>query len=252
VYAYDLERQSLAWEFNAARVMPDLPENAYTAVAVDGQRVLVSVDQTIMGLDAASGRLLWTTALPRQSIPTFSNPWTTFGRVGHHLLVACYEMLFMLDPGRLLWSFSVGLFDEPWPTIDRERLYVATRQGPVEIGSTTFVGEPPPRMLSALRVRRDREAPAGYLMEYLSRHDIPAAAPVWWSLAPPPATGSSERLTLELIDDPDDARKTTIDTTVPLHETGVAYVKFGNHPDRVRLLRNGQEILSQKGPAFHY
>jgi len=47
VYAYDLKQQRMAWRFQASSIQRNLPPASYTGLAVDGDRVLVSVDQSI-------------------------------------------------------------------------------------------------------------------------------------------------------------------------------------------------------------
>ena len=122
-------QQRIAWTFRASSIQRDLPPASYTGVAVDGNQVLVSVDQSIYALALASGKLRWRSVLPRQTLLRYDHPWTKIGRHGDTLIVACYEDLFVLqrDDGKLIWSFDCGQFGSPWPTVEGDRVYVGTR-----------------------------------------------------------------------------------------------------------------------------
>ncbi len=128
VYAWDHRAGALRWTFRADAHI-DLDPADYTTIAVDGERALVSVRQSIFALRLADGALLWHTALPAQEIRRYDSPWTTFGSVDGKLLVACYEDLFALDPerGTLLWQHDCGAFGQARPTVKDGRVYVAVR-----------------------------------------------------------------------------------------------------------------------------
>ncbi len=129
VYAYDLKKRKMAWKFQASSKLPKLSPASYTGIAIDGDRALVSVDQSIFALNVDTGKLLWTTRLPRQSIRRYDHPWTRIGRINDRLIVKCYDDLFVLrqSDGKLIWSFDCGAFGSPWPTINDDRVYVGTR-----------------------------------------------------------------------------------------------------------------------------
>ena len=259
VYAYSIQEDRLAWEFDASNELPDVSEYEHTEVEVDGQRILVSVDQVLFALSIDSGNILWMTKLPRQVIRRYDLPWTKIGRRGDMLFVACYEDLFAVraDDGQLLWSFDPGPFGRPWPTIKDEKVYLATREGPVDMTSTTVGGGGvPKKAISAVKVVRDETSPVGYSIEFISRRDVPPEEEVWWSLKPPPLPGHHvkfDRVILKLIDTHIDHRAwepiTKLDISLPLHTSGRAYIKFtGSFGRKAVLLKDGVKILEDETP----
>lgn len=129
-YAFNLKTQKVEWEFDASSWIPNLHKKAYVGIEVDGDRVLVSMDQTIFCLSAKNGQLEWMIKLPRQTIRILDAPITKIGRSGDVLFVQCYEDLFALraDDGKLLWSFDCGPFGAAWPTIVGNRIFVGVRE----------------------------------------------------------------------------------------------------------------------------
>ena len=263
VYAYDLEADALRWEFDGSKGVQDLPEDAATGLAVDGERILVHTDQTIFALRLEDGRREWMARLPRQAIRPFDGgPRVRIGRVGDLLLVDCYERLFALgaEDGKLVWSFDCGAFGEPWPTVAGNRLFVGTRGTEEPADWSLLRGEPERPENSALVVSRAPENGAGYEIRFLSRRDIPRDAEMWWSLRPPPApTPDAQRVVIRLIQDPDlppwEAEgypfETTIDLSEPLRTQGKAYVKFGAWTDKAVLVVGGEEVHSKIKPGSH-
>lgn len=282
VYAYDLQERRLAWEFDASRALPNLSDRVYTGAAADAQGVYVSVDQTLFALAPDSGRLLWTTALPRQALRRFDSAFTKMARVGDRLMVLVYETLFQIDPasGRIVWSFSAGEFAEPWPILYRDRLYVASREEPPE--PTPPAQEAPipankeredrrnenpelaqlrqqyrasfdvshgARKRSALRIKHGG---AALTLELLSRREIPPDEPVFWSLRPPPPPASqpAHRTLLKLWDgrapSPDGLPPVTLDLTGPLAQRPAAYVKFIGSYDSAELSVDGKTVATQR------
>jgi outer membrane protein assembly factor BamB len=242
-YAYDLQRRALAWEFDASRVLPGLPDRTYTAIAADDTQVFVSVDQTLFALDIATGEQSWMTSLPRQTIRRYDSAWTTVGRHQDKIFVQVYEDLFLLDArsGRLLWSFDAGPFAQPWPLVHDGKVYVGTRKGPVQQMSASYVSRGEDKTVSALKITRDGNR---YQITPMSRRDIPAGETVWWSLKPPPAPGKrATRIVLRLADDdPEDRR--TLDLTVPLTRAPVTYVKFHGWASTATLTRGGRTVAT--------
>jgi hypothetical protein len=243
VYAYDLRRRALAWEFDASRALPDLPDRSYTAIAADDTQVYVAVDQILFALDIATGKQSWMTRLPRQRIRRYDSAWTKVGRHQDKLFVQVYEDLFLLDArsGRLQWSFDAGPFAQPWPLVHDGKAYVGTRKGPVQQTSASFVSRGDDKPVSALKITRTGD---GYQITPMSRRDIPAGEAVWWSLKPPPAPGKrATRVVLRLAeDDADDRRE--LDLTVPLARAPVTYVKFHGWLDQATLKRGGRTVAT--------
>jgi outer membrane protein assembly factor BamB len=224
-YAYDLERRALAWEFDASRALPGLPDRIYTAIAADDKQVYISVDQTILALDIATGKQLWMTKLPRQTIRRYDSAWTTVGRHEDKISVVVYEDLFLLDArsGRLIWSFDAGPFAKPWPLVHDGKVYVGTRKGAVQQMSASFGFSGEDKIVSALKITRTGNR---YQITPISRREIPPGEAVWWSLRPPPASGKrAPRIVLRLAEEDGDDQR-TIDLTVPLARAPVTYVKF--------------------------
>lgn len=137
VHAYNLKTKKWEWEFAASTKIPDLDEAAYTSINIDGDRVLVSTDQTLFSLTLDGGKIKWMTKLPRQAIRQYDAPSTAIGRFGDVLFVQCYEDVFAVraKDGKLLWSFDCGPFggswtplDDSWPLIVGNRVFVGTRK----------------------------------------------------------------------------------------------------------------------------
>ncbi len=256
VYAFDLKRNTLVWEFGASKLLEGLAESETTNITVDGEKVLVSVDQVIFALSVDSGEVLWMARLPRQSIRQHDSAWTQIGRVGKTLFVQCYEDLFALraEDGKLLWSFDAGPFGESWPTIKDGRIYLATRSGPVEMSSFSFVGGFREKLISAVKVTKDGKSPAGYSLEFISRRDIPKGEDVWWTLKPPPKVNTdvaTSRLVLRLVAEYKWSAADvdlTVDLTQPLSASGKAYVKFHGFFEKALLLKDNVEILEVDKP----
>jgi hypothetical protein len=243
VYAYDLQRRALAWEFDASRALPGLPDRIYTAIAADATQVYVSVDQTLFALDIATGKQSWMTALPRQTIRRYDSAWTTVGRYQDKLFVQVYEDLFLLDArsGRLIWSLDAGPFAKPWPLVHDGKVYVGTRKGPVQQASASFFAGDEGKLVSALKITRTGN---GYQITPISRRDIPAGETVWWSLKPPPAPGKrGVRVVLRLAEEHGDDRR-ELDLTVPLARAPVTYVKFHGWLRTATLTRGGRTVAT--------
>lgn len=128
VHAYDVTAGRVAWTFRAAEHLGELSPHTWTGIDLDGQRLLVSVDQSIFALDLA-GKVLWHTRLPRQALRRYDAAWTTIGRWQDRLVVRCYEDLFVLDgsSGELVWRYDAGPFGHPWPVVAGDAFFVATR-----------------------------------------------------------------------------------------------------------------------------
>jgi len=263
VYAYDFTRDALVWEFDPSRTLSTLHDYVYTDIAIDENHVLVSVDQTIFALSIDSGSIAWMTKLPRQEILRYDSAWTTVGRVGDMLLVQCYGDLFALraKDGKLLWSFDPGPFGRPWPTLKNGRLYLATREGPVQMLSYSFGGRGTKKPLSIVKVMRDETAENGYSITFMSRDDVPPDAQIWWSLKPPPQPNIWHRLQrkwlksqptmLRLVPNPFNELHpfyVELDVTQPLSSSGVVYIKFLQPMDHVVLLYGYLPLVQQKVP----
>lgn len=241
VYAYDLQRRALAWEFDASRALPGLPDRIYTAIAADDTQVYVSVDQTLFALDIATGKQSWMTKLPRQAIRRYDSAWTTIGRDQDKLFVLVYEDLFVLDArsGRLIWSFDAGPFAKPWPLVHEGKVYVGTRKGAAQQMSASFGFSGEDEIVSALKITKTGNR---YQIIPISRREIPPGAAVWWSLKPPPAPGKrGKRVVLRLAEE-DDRRD--LDLTVPLARESVTYVKFHGWLGKAKLTRGGRTVAT--------
>ncbi len=247
VFAYDLEQGALRWQFESWR-HAGAPRHRLTDVAVDGDRVLVAVDQVIFSLDLETGALIWSTALPRQQIRDWSNPWTRFGHLGHRLFVACYEDLFVLDrdAGELRWSFDPGPFGEAWPTISGGRVYVATRQTAAELASTSIGGEPgiePPPSL--VRISSDRSGDERFVVDLVTTDALPADTVAWSPLSAVPAPRrDSGSIRVELIEGPPAERVSSVEIGGILEQQGVAYVKLFDFIDRISV-RSGKTRVAE-------
>ena len=244
-YAYDLQRRALAWEFDASRSLPGLPDRMFTAIAADDTQVYVSVDQTLIALEIATGKQLWMTRLPRQTIRRYDSAWTTVARHQDKLFVRVYEDLFLLDArsGRLIWAFDAGPFAHPWPLVHEGKVYVGTRKGPVQQASASFGFSGDDKVMSALKITRTDDR---YEITPISRREIPPGADVWWSLKPPPAPKSGKRairVVLRLSKDNGDDRR-DLDLTVPLAQGSVTYVKFHGWIREATLTRGGHTVAT--------
>lgn len=279
VYAYDVAERRLAWEFDVSRKLRNLSDEVYTGTSADAQGVYVSVDQTLFALTPESGKLLWTTALPRQGLRSYDSPWTKVARVGDRLLVLVYEALFQIDPasGRILWSFPAGDFAEPWPLLYGDRLYVATRAAPNRLAPPVEETTVPAKnerekdvrpelaqirqqylalmdpshgrkKSSALRIRKSG---AALTLEVLSRRELPPDEPVFWSLnPPPPAPQPAGRVLLKLWEGraplSDASNPVILDLTGPLMQRSVAHVRFSGPYSSAALVVDGKIAVTQK------
>ncbi|MCA9664118.1 MAG: PQQ-like beta-propeller repeat protein [Myxococcales bacterium] len=222
VYAWDLQKRRLAWELDASRYLPKLPEGTKTEIGVDAaaKTVLVSVDQTIFALALDSGKLRWMRKLPRQAIRRYDSAWSAFARYKDRYIIRCYEDLFVLRArdGKLLWSFDAGRLVTPWPTISGTRAYVAARRGPVRQLSASFVG----RRRAALSALEISVRGSGCVLRVraMSRRDVPRKATLWWSLRPPPISKAAKQRVL--LRGPGGV----IDLSLPLRKRGKVYVKM--------------------------
>lgn len=248
VYGYDAKRGRLRWEFDASERI-ELPETAYTNLAIDGERVLVSAGQTLFALHGTTGKILWQTSLPKQEIFRYDRPWTHVAQVGRRLLVQCYEDLFLLEAGdgQLIWSFDCGGFVKPKPIVSGNRLYVSTRDDSREVRRRRRRSPRLDRRPSAVTVVRDAAAATGYALRIVSRRDLPPGDPVWWAMRPPPLPASGAvPLTLRFQSltnrQKGQTRTTEIDVTAPLEEHGKAHVKFQT-AETVSLHRDGKMLV---------
>lgn len=224
LYAWDLDARKIAWTFHAADSVKDLPATAPTYFAIDGDRVLVSSDEHLFAIDAATGAMVWRADLRRQKIRTYDAPWTTFGRQGSLVIVRVYERLFALHAadGTLAWSFDSGQLSSPWPTIVGDRVYVASRTGGIQMMSTSAaprVKHPP----SALVVTRDQAG--GFTLAARDRRDLPTGSTLWGTMnrpRRPPTRANPIRTVLEI----DGHREIAIDLTGVLSSPGSAWVQF--------------------------
>lgn len=135
-----VDPRRLSAELRALDFVLGLPESVHTDLAVDGGRLVASIDQHIVAIAHDTGAVLWRTELPRQRIRVYDSPWTRFARVGDVLVIQVYERLFALraDDGALLWSFDAGPHSTPWPVVVDDRVYVQWREGAVDVKSSTF------------------------------------------------------------------------------------------------------------------
>jgi outer membrane protein assembly factor BamB len=131
VFAFAVNDKAPRWSFTPYHLFPPngKPRYAWTGIAVDSDRVLVTADQTIFALGVEDGKFLWQLRLPRQEIRRYDSPWTQIGRLDDRLFIRCYEDLFVVrrTDGKLLWSLDCGELADPWPTVRGERVYVGTR-----------------------------------------------------------------------------------------------------------------------------
>jgi hypothetical protein len=114
--------------------------------------------------------------------------------------------------------------------------------------STTLKGQSK-SPASALRIRRDQQAPGGYRIDYLSIRNVPTGATVYWSLLPPPPAKSQKRLIIELAKERFGREVvTTLDVTTPLTKNGEVYLKSHGIYDSARLLVGKRKIISAERP----
>lgn len=245
VFAYDLRRQRLAWEFDAAQHIDAVTDTSATFIAIDGDRVLVSVEQHILALAVRTGELLWATPLPRQRIRYWDRAWTRFARVGDKLFIACYEALFLLDAtsGKLRWGYQAGVHAGLWPvTVSGERVYLGTRKGageafPVEVPTTDRT------RTSVVEVSHSRRGDSGFRVRFLSRSDVPRGAPIWWDMARPERSPAQEPpLALEVLG----AHGAGVQIELgALPAGGRAFVKFHSEWVREAVLRRGDRVVAK-------
>ncbi len=147
VFAYEFGAGQLQWVFRPWTLRPRLSPWATSELALDRGRLLVSVEEVVYALDPATGELIWSTELPRQSIRHYDRAWTTFYGFEDRLYLRVYEDLFVLDrtSGVLLWSFDPGPLSSVVPTIANGRIFLAVRAGhELTMLSSSFVPHAPP------------------------------------------------------------------------------------------------------------
>ncbi len=239
VYAYNLDKRELEWEFNAAREVPTIPETSYTGISVDRSRVLVSVDQTIFALGLGNGEVLWKTPLPRQKIRAWDLPWTKCGRVGNALIFKCYEDLFCLDvkSGKLMWSIDCDPLERQPGMIASNSFGPAKRQQP-----------------SVVVVTSDDTSPSGYSLSFTSRRMIRSDEEVWSSLKPPPQTthgAAEDALALHIFNSFWGSPQyiCVLDLSVPISENGKANIKF-SMIDKVELWKGNRLLIAAEPPMY--
>ena len=250
VVAWDIERARLAWERSLHEWLPQLGVRARLELAVDGDRLLVHVDQHLLALALGSGERLWLTGLPRQRLRPYDDSRASIGRHRGHLWVASGEQLVKLrsDDGRILWAYTAGAAGHPWPVLAGDRAFVAYA------GERVRLSTPPPipgrrpdeSARSIARVRRGTAEPRGYELDRITRAEVPADAHVYWSLAPPePASGGTRagRVVLRLLD-PDASYVAELDLSGVVARYGVAYVEFSDHLEALELAVGGALVRS--------
>lgn len=224
LYAWDLDAARLAWVFRAADHVKTLAPTAATYFGIDGDRILVSSDEHVFAVEAATGALVWKTDLPRQTIRVYDSPWTRFGRHDDLVIARVYEQLFALhaEDGTLAWSFDSGRLSTPWPTIVGDHVYVASRTGGLKMMSTSSaprVTHPP----SAVVVTRDNAGT--FTITARDRRELPPGTAIWGTMnppPPPPALSNPIRTIVEL----DGYRPIAVDLTTVLAAPGSVWVQF--------------------------
>lgn len=259
VVALDLERGTLVWQFDAWRHGP-APENALTEVAIDGDRVLVAVDQVVHAVELESGALLWRRELPRQELLSWESPRTRFGRFEGDLLVQCHENLFRLDPstGEIVWSWEAGPEGVTWPTVFpavetasvETEFYVVAQLAAEDLegvadddGGDEDWGE---EVFSASLVRVELTPSGEILLEGAATDEVPEGAPTWSSLmAPIPAPEGAPTWTIERLNSffPDDELQLSpLDLSGLLETEGVAWVQLTDAVDKIVVRRDGEQV----------
>jgi outer membrane protein assembly factor BamB len=243
VYAWDLSTGAFAWEIDLHRHVRNLPAGAHIDLALDGGRLLVSVDERLLAFALKRRpRLLWRTRLPRQPIRVYDSAWTQFGRHGAILFARVYEDLFALraSDGKLLWQFDAGMLGDPWPVVHDGWVCMSYRAGTVKPMSWSIPGDRG-REVRALRINRsgvDR-----WSITPLAWQRIPARGRVWSHLDQPPASnGSATAIVLTLYDS--DGETITIDLTTALTSRRTAFVKFHGLYERAEV-RAGDRLLAK-------
>lgn len=131
VYGWDLDRGAEAWQLDLRRFLPKLRAGANVDVALDGSRLLVSVDRRILSFALhEKPRLLWKTSLPRRPVRAHDTASTAFARHGRILFAVVDEDLFALraSDGELLWHFDAGAHAHPWPVAHDGRVCTSFRK----------------------------------------------------------------------------------------------------------------------------
>jgi hypothetical protein len=252
VYAYNVREDRLAWEFNAFKYMPGLPENEATRFALDDDRLLVFVGDTLFSIDCASGELLWKAPLVTEDCSLLSSEENTIGlfRYRDYLFARRCGNLFMYwrNSGKLILNLAsyYGWFSL---VVHKGALYATTRS--VTRQRKSWISEPEvhTRAISAAKVVVDPEAAEGYTVIPISRRDIPEGRPVWWSLNPPddrPTSGP--KVMLQVINDlAMTPRYYSYDLSADLADSGQAYVKFwANEGCKLVLLKDNQVIFTER------
>lgn len=237
VYGYNLARKQLAWDFRTYEVVPTIPDRVHTSIAVDRDRVLVSADEHIFAVDAATGALIWHTALPRQPIRRYDAAWTTFARHNDMLILRVYEDLFALTAadGKLVWQFDAGVLSRPWPVIAGDRVFVAARGQTANAQSATITGG---RLLRPTSVRI-RKTQAGWTMTAQSARTAPTGTTRWSTLRKPPGGGQGPKVELTLAG----GYKPTFDLTA-VAAKGEVWVEFKGYHDDATLTVGGKQVAT--------
>ena len=237
VYAYDLDKRDLAWEFRTYEHVKTIPEHVHTSIAVDKDRVLVSADEHIFAVDAATGALIWHTALPRQPIRRYDAAWTQFARHGDTLILRVYEDLFALSAadGKLRWQFDAGMLARPWPVIAGDKVLVGWRGQTANQSSASFTSARKPRPTSV----RIRYTAAGWSMTAQSTRAAPAGTTRWSRLHQPPKGGKGPKIELTL----EGGWNPKFDLTSVMKK-GDVWVEFKGYQDRATLTVDGREVAT--------
>lgn len=237
VYAYDLDTKQFAWDFRTYEHVPSIPEHVHTSISVDRDRVLVSADEHVFAVDAATGALVWHTALPRQPIRRYDAAWTTFARHGDTLILRVYEDLFALSAadGKLRWRFDAGVLARPWPVIAGDKLFVAWRGQTANAQSASFGGQ---RTVRPTSVRLHKTA-RGWQMTAQSARKAPAGTTRWSTLRLPPSGGRGPKIELTLAG----GYQPKFDLTA-VAAKGEVWVEFKGYHDSATLTVGGKPVAT--------
>lgn len=239
VYAYDLERGALAWQFDAWRWDPAL-EGGETTLAVGFDQVFLGVDQTLFSLAPETGEVLWLIALPAQEVGPWEAYWTRFANVNDKLLVSSFGRLSLLEPsdGSLLWSFDAGSRSYPWPTLADGRLYVAT-QAPEETVDGLWADEPDNGPVESLvKVTADG-------LELATIAELPPETVAWSALSETPTADGVPEIVVELHQMPwteNESEIFSVNLSGPVHDNGSAWIKIDDLTETIVLRRDGREV----------
>lgn len=237
VYAYDLDKKDLAWDFRTYEHVKTIPEHVHTSISVDKDRVLVSADEHIFAVDAVTGAMLWHTALPRQPIRRYDAAWTTFARHGDTLILRVYEDLFALSAadGKLLWQFDAGMLARPWPVIVGDKVFVTFRPQTANQNSASFGGQRTTRPTSV----RIKKTAAGWTMTAQSTRAAPAGTTRWSKLHQPPVGGQGPKIELAFAG----GWQPKFDLTA-VAAKGEVWVEFKGYHDAATLTVGGKQVAT--------